>query len=128
MPLVRIYAPVVYLCAYLAAIVLGRLAVLEASGLALFWPAAGVAALWMLRGTTTRQVALDAVLLFVSTALMHFLLGVDPLASTALAAANTAQGLVVRGLRSWWRGLRFLGPLAPRLTSGRSWSRLSCSP
>ena len=117
MEFARIAAPLGYLCAFLAAVVVGRLAVLEDTGLALFWPAAGVAALWMLQGTTKRQIVLDGVLLFTSTALVFMLLGKGPAASLLFGAANLVQGLVVRVLRARRRRLPLTGPLTPGLTS-----------
>jgi len=104
MPLARIYAPLGYLLAYLTAVALGRLATQEASGLALFWPAAGVAALWMLRGTRTRQVLLDVALLFTGTTALFLVLDVGLRASLVLGAANTVQGFAVRYVRGWRRG------------------------
>ena len=87
------------LVGYLAAVVLGRLAVLQDTGLALFWPAAGVAALWMLRGRTAREVTLDGALLMATTA-AYFAWAVGPLAGLALGVANLGQGLVVRLLHA----------------------------
>lgn len=88
-----------YLGLYVAAMVLGRLIVLESTDLALFWPASGVAALWLLRGRTPRQVAVDGGLLFLVTTLF-FLLVADShvLSSVLLGAANLIQALVVRAV------------------------------
>lgn len=91
--------PLVWLGVYVAAMALGRLVVLESTQLALFWPAAGVAALWMLRGRTLRQVVVDGGLLFTGTTLF-FVLFVDSrvLTSVLLGTANLAQALVVRAV------------------------------
>ncbi|MET0998156.1 MAG: ATP-binding protein [Marmoricola sp.] len=105
--------------AYLAAIGLGRLATLEGSGLSLFWPAAGVSALWMLRGRTGREVLLDVALLFGATTALFMVLGLDPLAALAFGVANTSQGFAVRYLRARWRDLSVTGPLAPGVTGTR---------
>jgi len=117
MRLVRIYAPVGHLLCYLAAMALGRLATQEGSGLSLFWPAAGVAALWMLRGTSRRQVVLDVGLLFGSTTAMFLVLGLSALPALVFGAANTVQGFVVRCLLARWGHLAVTGPL-PRGVSG----------
>jgi signal transduction histidine kinase len=118
MPLVRINATLAYLLAYLAAVLLGRIAVLE-GGLALCWPAAGVAAVWMLRGTTRQRVAGDALLLFASSVLIFLVVGLRPGAALLLGAANVVQGLVVRALRARFERL----PLSAPLTGGLSTSR-----
>ncbi len=108
----RIRVVVAWVGCYLVAVVLGRLAVLQDTGLALFWPAAGVAALWMLRGRSAREVTLDGVLLMVTTtAYFAWLLG--PLSGLALGVANLGQGLVVRLLHARLRRSPFLQDQAP---------------
>ena len=119
MPLVRFGATLGYLLLFLAAVVLGRTAVLEGTGLALCWPAAGVAAIWMLRGTTRRQVAGDASLLFASATLSFLVIGMTPGAAVLLGVANLLQGLVVRALRARFEQL----PLTAPLTSGLATTR-----
>ena len=106
-------APLGWAALYVAVIALGRLAVLPETGLALFWPAAGVAALWLLRGTTPRQVLLDSTLVAVVT--VAYFLPVGPLAALLLAGGNLAQALVVRLVlaRSTHRPL--LGEVSPSL-------------
>ena len=109
------------LVGYVAAVVLGRLAVLQDTGLALFWPAAGVAALWMLRGRTAREVALDGALLMLTTT-AYFAWSIGPLAGLALGVANLGQGLVVRLLHSRIVRRPFLEDQAPGI--GTAWDML----
>ncbi len=125
---VRMRASMGYLGVYLLAVVLGRTAVLENTGLALFWPAAGVAALWMLRGTERRQVALDATLLFTSTMVFFLLAGMGPLAASLFGAANLAQGLVVRGLSALLEQQAYADDLRPGIRTCRDLMELiACS-
>lgn len=86
-----------FVVVYVAAMVLGRAFTLESTGLALFWPAAGVAAAWMIRDTTRSRVVVDSALLVVVTAVFFgVVVGIDPVASTLLGAANAVQAIVVR--------------------------------
>lgn len=125
---VRMRASLGYMGVYLLAVVLGRMAVLENTGLALFWPAAGVGALWILSGTTRRQVALDAVLLFTSTTAFFLVTGMGPLAASLFGAANLAQGLVVRGLSALLKGLAYDADLRPGIRTSRDLIELiACS-
>lgn len=117
----RIRLLVVCLVGYVAAVVLGRLAVLQDTGLALFWPAAGVAALWVLRGRSSREVRLDGVLLMLTTT-AYFAWVVGPLAGLALGVANLGQGLVVRLLHARIVRRPFLGDQAPGI--GTAWDML----
>ena len=106
---------------YLAAVVVGRLAVLPDTGLALFWPAAGVAALWMLSGRSAREVTLDGVLLMLTTT-AYFAWVLGPLAGLVLGVANLGQGLVVRLLHARIVRRPFLGDQAPGI--GTAWDML----
>ena len=108
-----------YLTVYVALFVLGRMAVLEGTGLALFWPAAGIAALWMLRGTTARQVAVDASLLLATGVALYLLLGIGPAPALLLSWANLIQGLVVRAFLAYTGGRRLLGPQPTALSTVR---------
>ena len=93
---VRVRSTLGYLTAYLATVYLGRLTALEGTGLALFWPAAGVAALWLLRDKTRAQLVADGVLLVLSTVLLDLSVGLPLTASVLLGMANLVQSLVVR--------------------------------
>jgi len=64
-----------YLAAYTMTALLGRLTAPEASSLALFWPAAGVAAVWMLRAGTGRRLLLDLTALGVVVLMVGWLTG-----------------------------------------------------
>ena len=117
----RIRLAAACLVGYVAAVLLGRLAVLQDTGLALFWPAAGVAALWMLRGRTTREVTVDGALLMVSTT-AYFAWAVGPVAGVALGIANLGQGLVVRLLHARLARRPFAADQAPGI--GTAWDML----
>ncbi|MCW2868222.1 MAG: Signal transduction histidine kinase [Marmoricola sp.] len=88
-----------WVLACLLAIALGRRAVLPDTGLALFWPAAGVGALWVLSSGPARRAAVDAAVLAATVAAYFLLLEPLPPAQAALlGVANAAQALVVRRL------------------------------
>ncbi len=108
---VRIQPAIAYVVSYVAMVALGRMAILEGTGLALFWPAAGVAALWMLRGNTRQEVAFDGALLLAAGFAINVLLGIDPRAAVTFALANLVQGLVVRAINARIKRLPFTGPL-----------------
>lgn len=109
-----------YLAVYVAAMVLGRLVVLEPTGLALFWPAAGVAALWLLRSRTPTQLIVDSALLFVVTTLFFALpVGSGVVASVLLGAANLVQAVVVRAVMAWFSGGSILARLHPAVVNSR---------
>ena len=114
MAAVRIQATLGYCAAYLGAMLVGQLVVLESTALALYWPAAGIAALWLLHGSTRRQVALDGALLFAVTTGFFAISGVGPVAALLFGAASLAQGLAVRAVSAMLEKGRFVG----RLTSG----------
>jgi len=82
---------------YAAAVLAGRLTALPETGLALFWPAAGVAALWML---TSRAGALrlDVGLLFTSTVLLNASSGVALVPSLVFGVANVVVGVSARAV------------------------------
>ncbi len=106
-------APLGWAALYLAVIALGRLVVLSETGLALFWPAAGVATLWLLRGTTRREVLLDGALVAAVTGLYFAPAG--PLAAVLLAGANLAQASVVRLVLAHGARRPVLGDIGPSL-------------
>ncbi|MBR7743760.1 EAL domain-containing protein [Phycicoccus sp. BSK3Z-2] len=78
------------------AIVVGRQTVLSSSGLALFWPAAGVGALWLLGARGRREVALSAALVGALAAIGNGLTGAPLLAAALLGAANVVLVVVTR--------------------------------
>ncbi len=103
-------ATLAYLALYVAAMGLGRLVMLDSTELALFWPAAGVAALWLLRSRSRTQLAIDGAVLFVVTTLFFVLLVESRvLTSLLLGAANVVQALVVRAVLAKLNEGSFLG-------------------
>ncbi|MET0997408.1 MAG: ATP-binding protein [Marmoricola sp.] len=110
----------VCLVAYVAAMVVGRLVVLETTGLALLWPAAGVAALWLLQARTRPQLVRDAALLFGATVLF-FAVGVGSgvLVSVLLGIANLVQAAIVRVVFARARGHSLFGYLRPAVSDSR---------
>ncbi len=85
-----------YLILYLATVGLGLLTVPEGATLALFWPAAGVAALWMMRARSGAQLVVDASVLFLGALSFGIAGGRTPLVALLLSLANVLQGLVIR--------------------------------
>jgi signal transduction histidine kinase len=108
---------VAYLAVYVVAVVSGLLSVTD-SGLAFFWPAAGVGALWMLRGRTRAHVVLDGALLLVSSTVVDVVMGIPLGASVLFALANLTIGLTVRYASSLVEWRSFWGPL-PRRVAGK---------
>ncbi len=83
---------------FVLAIVLGRRTVLAESGLAVFWPAGGVAVLWLLRARSRAEVVLAAALVGVLAGVGNTVTGVPLLAGTFLGAANVTLGVVTRAV------------------------------
>src|SRR5437868_2147707 len=82
----------VFVVLYLAAVVVGRATRLEGTGLALVWPAAGVAFIWLAdvwRHARTRHVA--CVLLLLATVGGNWATGAPPELALAFGLANLAQ-------------------------------------
>jgi signal transduction histidine kinase len=119
MALVRIHPTLGYLTVYLAAVGLERLALPEDSGLAFFWPAAGVAALWMLSGRTRGRVLLDGALVVLGTTVLDVLMGVDVVPAVLLGLANASVGATFRRTSSLLEGRPFWGQLPRRLAGPR---------
>ncbi|ROP34795.1 sensor domain-containing diguanylate cyclase [Pseudokineococcus lusitanus] len=88
--------------AYAAATVLGRLDVMDGAGLALVWPAAGVAALWFVVQRRAGTVVVDAALLALVTLVVNAATGVPPLMALVLVVAYGAQVAVVQVLLVRW--------------------------
>ncbi|KQS54620.1 hypothetical protein ASG36_19220 [Geodermatophilus sp. Leaf369] len=85
----------------LAALV-GRLTVVESTPVALVWPAAGLAALWMLLLHGRTGVRWDALLLGVVLAAVDLATGSSPAVAVALAAVDVGQALLVARLYRRW--------------------------
>ena len=100
--------------AFMVSIVVGRATVLPETGLALFWPSAGVAALWGLYAVGRREVVLVTVLVTVIASVGNTLTGFPAEAVWLLGLSNGVIAGGVRGLLSWER--RRAGAVAgPRL-------------
>ena len=123
---VRFGTSLTYLAAYVAAFLLGRLVIIPGSGLAMFWPAAGVAALWMLRGRTRDQVTLDALLLFLTTAVVNLLFQAEPLPTALWAVANLVQGYAVRQVAAWFERRPVSSELLPGVRTARQLLTVGC--
>ena len=78
--------------------------------------AVGVAALWMLRGTTRDQVNLDLLLLFLGTGMVNLALGNDLGTSSLFALAEPGPGLrrAAAGHRAGSRSEPFTGEVLLR--------------
>ncbi len=84
---------VAYGVAYALAIVVGRLIVLPETNLALFWPAAGVGALWALVTPSRRQLAVVAAAIWVLSTAGLTLTGIPADAAVVLGLANVANSV-----------------------------------
>ncbi|NHA67961.1 bifunctional diguanylate cyclase/phosphodiesterase [Phycicoccus flavus] len=98
------------------ALAVGRATALPDTGLALFWPAAGVAALWGLHALSRLELGLAAGLAAVLAAVANALTGVPTTAALAYGSANAVLVLGVRGVMSWDGRLRTLGTARPTLS------------
>ncbi len=112
---VRFGTSLTYLAVYVAAFLLGRVVVIPGTGLAMFWPAAGVAVLWMLRGKTRDQVTLDALLLVLSTCVVNLVVDIEPFPTILFALANLVQGFVVRVVAARFENKPVTGELLPEV-------------
>ncbi|GAB4064380.1 hypothetical protein GCM10028777_10470 [Angustibacter speluncae] len=104
--------------AFLVAVLAGRATVMDGTSLSLVWPAAGVAALWLLvqRGAGTRR--LDLGLLGVLTLVANAVTGAPPWLAVAFVVANVVQVLVLERVLLRWAG-PFGDDGRPRLTTLR---------
>jgi signal transduction histidine kinase len=112
-------APVAHLAIYVVALVVSRLTLPEGGGAVFFWPAAGVAALWMLSGRTRAQVVTNMALLLISTAVVDVAFGVGVVESVLFGLANLSVGITVRGCSSLLEHRSFWGPLPRRIATPR---------
>ena len=92
---------------FVVAALLGRAAVLGDTGLALVWPAAGVAAAWLAVNGWSRFVVVDVAVLFSLSLAVNALTGAGLGLSAGLAAATVLQTLVfgvliTRWSPAWW--------------------------
>ncbi len=119
MRFVRISAVYGYLAIYLLALGLERLELPDEPGLAFFWPAAGVAALWILSGSTRRRVLVDGALLLGSTTLLEVVLGRDLVPAALLGLSQLVGALTVRFTSSRIANRPVWGSLLRRLAGAR---------
>ena len=89
---------VVLAVVYAVAVVLGRATRLEDSGLALVWPAAAVAFIWLGVAWRGRRLWLDVFALAVVTALCNAVTGATPVLAAGFGVANCVQALVSYGV------------------------------
>ena len=120
-------ATAAHLAIYVVALVLGRLTVPDGGGPVFFWPAAGVAALWMLSGRTRGQVLLDGALLLTATAVADVLLGVDTVAAVLFGLANLLVGVTVRAFSAILEQRSFWGRLPRRVANPRDLAGLGAA-
>ena len=94
---------VAYVVAYALAIVVGRLTVLPETGLALFWPAAGVAAMWALGVSRRRDLTVVGVLVWLMASLGNSLTGIHPGAALVIGLANVVGAVGTALVYAWLR-------------------------
>ncbi|MBR7742005.1 EAL domain-containing protein [Phycicoccus sp. BSK3Z-2] len=94
---------VLFAVAFAISIVVGRATVLPETGLALFWPSGGVAALWGLYAVSRREVVAAGVLVTVIATGGNSLTGFPLTAGILLGLSNGLLAVAVRGLLSWER-------------------------
>ena len=100
-----------FAAAYALAVVVGRATRLEGTQLALVWPAAGVAVLWLLHAQAARQPYRHAVALVVVTAAANLATGAPPSTAATFAVANLLQAVVAVALLGEGFALRSVGAL-----------------
>jgi diguanylate cyclase (GGDEF)-like protein/PAS domain S-box-containing protein len=106
---------VAYGVAYALAVVVGRLIVLPDTGLALFWPAAGVGALWALVTTRRRDLLLVAAATSVMSSAGLALSGIPTSTALVLGVANVVDSV---GTAVVYRRLTARSPAEPVPWSG----------
>ena len=114
---VRSRAAVAYLAVYVVGLVVGLSSLQQGSGLAYFWPATGIAALWMLRGRNRAQVVLDAGLLLAATTVADVLAGISLVPAVLFGLANLVVGLSVRQVSALSESRLFWGSLPRRVSA-----------
>ncbi|GAA3809578.1 putative bifunctional diguanylate cyclase/phosphodiesterase [Nocardioides panacisoli] len=98
---------------YAASVVVGKATTVEPSNLALAWPAAAVATVWVLATRGTRGRVLALLLIGVLNASLNALTGTEPVASALFGVVNVAHTVVVLAVlaRFDWRELRRMSRL-----------------
>ena len=93
-----------YGAAYALAIVVGRLVVLPETSLALFWPAAGVGALWALATTRRHELLGIAAAIWVLATVGLAVSGIPALAACVLGVANIVNSVGTALAYRWLTG------------------------
>lgn len=88
----------IYFAVFALFIVLGRLTRLTEDGIALWWPASGVALLWVLHVRGGRSLVLCLGLIGVTAGVVNGVTEFDPLGSIFLGLANASFALGCRGM------------------------------
>lgn len=101
-----------FAAAYALAIYVGRLTVLPETGLALFWPAAGVGATWALFAVRRVELGLVAVLVWVSASTGLALTGVGVRSALVIGVANVVAAIGPRLVYAWLSASSPTGHLA----------------
>lgn len=103
---VRGLAPLARSCAFAlvfwAAVVLGRMTVMDGTSLSMVWPAAGVAAVWFLAQRDARTSWFDWGALALITFTVNHATGAPPVLAGCFVAANVLQVAVFKATFSRW--------------------------
>lgn len=116
---VRFRKPLGYFALFLSVLSLERLALNHGTTHAFFWPAAGIAALWLLSGRTRRQVVSISLALVAATTLLDLAMGVDLVPAALFGLSYLAVGLAIRCLSARFEHRPFWGPMRRRLARPR---------
>ncbi|RZU53561.1 PAS domain-containing protein [Krasilnikovia cinnamomea] len=104
---------------YAVALVVGRMTVIEGSGLALVWPAAGVAVVWFSVQRRSRTRWVDVCALTVIALVGNAATGIALMPSAVLAGANLVQAMVFVWLLGRWRPFLWGAGGSARLSAPR---------
>ena len=115
---------VTWTAAYVAAVLVGRATFDDEVQVALFWPAAGVAAVWILSVRSPRGVAACLTVVFVTNAATGVFTGFPAGQSALGAVGHVATAFLVRALYGALRRAPVLGPLRVTLHRPRDLTEL----
>src|SRR5689334_4284762 len=109
-----------HLALYLLAVDLGRVAGAHADGVIFFWPAAGLAALWMLDAQSRRELLVNSSLLVAcNVVLLVTAFDIPPAAAVLFGLGNLTVGLTVRWFSARAEGASYWSRLPRRLARPR---------
>jgi len=100
-----------YALGYAVAVALGRLVVLPENSLALFWPAAGVGALWALVTVGRRQLLLASAAIGTLAAAGLAVTGIPPLTAVVIGLANIGNSVGAALTYRWLTASSSAGPV-----------------